>query len=61
MIALREVKQGEYIKRTNEAKKVYIKAHYNRANKTFTCTDAEDVGRDIFIKADKMVVVEFDY
>ena len=31
MIALREIKQGEYIKRTNEAKKVYIKAHYNRA------------------------------
>ena len=41
--------------------KRYIKAHYNRANKTFTCTDAEDVGRDIFIKADKLVAVEFDY
>jgi len=61
LIALREIKQGEYIKRTNEAKKVYIKAHYNRADKTFTCTDTDDIGRSIFIKADKMVVVEFDY
>ena len=61
MIELRKVKQGEYIKRTKGAKTIYIKNHYNKDDKTFSCSDVNDMDREVFIKAGKLVEVDFIY
>ena len=61
MIELRKVKQGEYIKRTKGAKTIYIKNHYNKDDKTFSCSDVNDMDREVFIKASKLVEVDFIY
>jgi len=58
IVQLRDVKEGEYFRRKPTAAKEYIRDHYNRSDKTFTCTDADDIGRNLFLKADTLVCVE---
>jgi len=58
---IKDLKPGEYIKRTESAEASYIKEHYDRATKTFCCSDVDDMNRSIFIKANKAVFVGFDY
>ncbi len=58
---LSTVKPGEYIKRKAESSTVYIKGAYDRATKSFSCTDTNDICREISIKADKPVFVGFTY
>jgi hypothetical protein len=58
---IKAVKQGEYIKRKADAKTVYIKGAYDRASKSFECTDTEDMNKQIYIKADKPVFIGFTY
>ena len=60
-VPLNKVKDGTFIKRKPDAHKVFVKEHYNREDKTFTCSDANDVGRCIFLKAKTMVCVGFTY
>jgi hypothetical protein len=60
-VNIKSVKQGEYIKRKADAKTVYIKGDYDRASKSYECTDTEDINRQIYIKADKPVFVGFTY
>ena len=55
------VKPGEYIKRKADAKTVYIKGAYDRASKSYECTDTEDINRQIYIKANKPVFIGFTY
>jgi hypothetical protein len=60
-VELRSVKEGAYFKRKADAKKEYIRAHYNRKDAfgpaTFTCTDSEDIGRCIQLKPETIVYV----
>lgn len=58
---IKAVKSGDYIKRKSDAKAVYIKGSYDRATKSFECTDAEDINKQIYIKADKTVFIGFTY
>ena len=58
---LKQIKAGDYIKRKIDAKTVYIKGTYDRATKSFSCIDTEDICREVFIKADKLVFVGFTY
>jgi hypothetical protein len=58
---IKAVKQGEYIKRKADAKAVYIKGAYDRATKSFECTDTDDINKQIYIKADKPVFIGFTY
>lgn len=62
-IPLNKLKQsGEhYFKRTAHAKAVYTINHYNREDKTYTCSDCDDINREVFIKASKPVFIGFDY
>ncbi len=60
-LTMKQVKSGEYIKRKIDAKAVYIKGAYDRATKSFSCIDADDICKEIFIKADKLVFVGFTY
>jgi hypothetical protein len=58
---LSTVKPGDYIKRKADSKAIYIKGAYDKASKSFSCTDVEDICREIFIKADKPVFIGFTY
>lgn len=60
-IIIKSVKPGEYIKRKADAQTVYIKGAYDRATKSFECTDTNDINRQIYIKANKPVFVGFTY
>lgn len=60
-ITLRNVKPGEYIKRKADSKAIYVKGAYDRASKSFSCTDVEDICRYVFIKASKPVFIGFTY
>lgn len=55
------IRRGEYVKRTPEAKKVYRRGEYDRATKRFSLVDCEDHCREIFVKADTLLTVGFDY
>jgi hypothetical protein len=61
IVTLKTAKIGEYIKRKADSKAVYIKGAYDRTTKSFSCIDVEDICREIFIKADKPVVIGFTY
>lgn len=58
---LKDCKKGEYIKRTVDAKKVYIRGDYNRATKSFSLIDCDDCNHEIFVKANKAVFIGFTY
>lgn len=61
-VKLRSVKEGGYFKRKPDAKKEYIRNHYNRKDAfgpaNFSCTDADNIGKEIFLKPDTIVYVE---
>jgi hypothetical protein len=60
-IAIRNTKAGDFIKRKPDAAAVYKRGHYVPSLKAFSCTDCDDINREIFIKADKAVFVGFTY
>lgn len=60
-ILLRDVEKGDYVKRKLGANKVYVKGDYDKATKRFSLIDCNDMNREIFVKADKVVYVDFTY
>lgn len=62
-VELRQVKEGEYFKRKPHAKTEYIRNHYNRKDQfgpaNFSCTSADDINREIFLKPSTIVYVEW--
>ena len=64
-VALRSVKEGEYFRRKPNAKGEFVRNHYNPKSQygmpafaNFSCTSADDVCREIFLKPDTIVYVE---
>lgn len=60
-VTIKAAAKGEYIKRKADSKIIYIKGDYDRASRSYCCTDVNDISRSIFIKADKEVFIGFDY
>lgn len=60
-VDIKLVPVGEYIKRKADAKKVWVRGEYDRASKSYECTDTEDIGNSIFIKSGRIVFVGFTY
>lgn len=60
-IALRHVDKGDLIKRKPDAKAVYVVNHYDRASKTYSLSDWNDMNREIFLKPDTLVYVGFTF
>ena len=60
-VTIKAAPKGEYIKRKADSKVIYIKGDYDRASRSYCCTDVNDICRSIFIKADKEVFIAFDY
>jgi len=61
MVALRDVKQGDFVRRKEGAKTTYRKGEYDRTLKAYCLTDWEDNSRDIYVKADKLVHIGFTF
>lgn len=60
-IKLKEVKQGDYFKRTPDAKAVYVRDYYERSTKRYSCYKFDDVNAESFINGEKLVYVGFDF
>ena len=60
-IALRHVGNGDLVKRKPDAKTVYVVNHYDRASKTYSLSDWNDMNREIFLKPSTMVYVGFTF
>ena len=62
---LRELKKGEWFTikelESPDESQVWVKDHYNRDDKTFTCHCFGDVNRERFFKANKAVFVGFTF
>lgn len=58
---LSDLKKGEFFKRKADARKVYRKGDYDRAERKFAGDDADDISRAIYLKGDTLVYVGFDY
>tara|TARA_R110002153_G_scaffold52177_3_gene146330 strand:+ start:1565 stop:1756 length:192 start_codon:yes stop_codon:yes gene_type:complete len=60
-VMLKTVKKGDSFKRKLEAKAEFIKNHYNRKSvygpACFSCSDTEDINREIFLNPKTMVFV----
>ncbi len=57
---LKKLKE-KFFKLNPDSYKVYIVNHYNREDKTFTCSDFDDYNTDKFIKANKIVYIGFTF
>jgi len=61
-VELRKVKEGGYFKRKPTAAAEYIRNHYNRKDQfgpaNYSCSDANDMNREIFLKPSTLVYVE---
>jgi hypothetical protein len=60
-ITMRDLKLGQYFKRTPDAKAVYVRGDYDRSTKKFSATDFHDCCREIFIRGDKQVFIDFEF
>lgn len=60
-VKIEDCAKGEYIKRKADAKTVYIRGDYDRASKSYSLIDTEDMNREIFVKRGKLVFVGFEY
>lgn len=61
MLKIKQVKQGDYIKRKADAKTVFVRGEYDRTARAYLCHDVDDINRVILIKSEKPVFVGFTY
>ena len=58
---LRDIKQGDYVKRKPGASAVYVRGHYDPRSRTYSLTDVEDINREIFLRGSTQLFIGFDY
>lgn len=58
---LRNVKQGEFVKRWPDALTTYIRGAYDKATKTYALIDTDDISRVLYRKGSTEVYVDFDF
>ena len=60
-VPLRQLTAGTWFKKTENANKVYIRASYDSSIKRYHCDDWHNIGRDITLKGDKLVLIGFTF
>ena len=58
---LKSLKKGEFFKKTQTARKVYVRGHYEPIDKVYYFSDAEDMNREGFAKGKTRVYTGFTY
>jgi hypothetical protein len=61
MTIAKQIKKGEFIKRKEDSKKVYIARGYCSLNKAYQFDDANDISSCIYLKGTKEVFTNFEY
>lgn len=56
-IELKHLPKNGLFQRKENSKTSYIKNHYNKSDKTFSCSDLNDINREIFLKSSTKVFV----
>ena len=59
-VQLRKVKKGEFFKLTENGK-VYVRGYYERSCKRYEAYLYDDVNHESFIKASRIVLVDFEF
>ena len=60
-VTIKEVKKGEFFKRKEDAKTVYVRGNYDVSTKAFSAYKFDDINSEIFIKSSKSVFIDFDF
>ena len=58
---LRNVQQGEFVRRKLDSKITYTRAEYDRSFKKYCLDDWEDISRQIMLKGSTLVWVGFEF
>jgi hypothetical protein len=58
---LKEVKEGEFVRRKKEHTKVYRKGEYDRSLKGYWLHDWSDISNSKLVKGDKLVFCNFEF
>ena len=58
---LKSLKKRELFKRKPDATTVFIRDHYERAEKRYCCSAYDDINREVFLKGITLVWVGFDF
>lgn len=61
MAQARDIKKGEYVKRSATAKKTYIRGTYDRVSKKVELTDFDDMNRTIYVKPTSTLYIDFTF
>lgn len=63
MLTIRQAFQAgqTYIKRTQNAKRIYLITGYCKMNKAYECQAFDDISAVIYLKADKPVFIDFEF
>ena len=60
-LLLKDAPKGEFIKRTPTAKKVYTRGDYDRSLKRYRLNDWDDISRELILKGDTVVYIDFEF
>ena len=60
-VPLSKVPAGEYVRRKPDARATYIRGDYDRASRTYSLTDFDDICREIFLPGRSLVWVGFTF
>ena len=58
---LKDVKQGEFVRRKPDSKKTYIRKEYDQSTKKYTVQDFDDINRCLYLKGSTEVHVDFTF
>lgn len=58
---LKDLKKGDFFVRKAGAKRVYTRGDYERGSRMYSCNDYTDWNREIFLRGDTIVFVDFTY
>lgn len=60
-IPLKDVPQGEFVRRKLNSRVTYVRAEYDRSFKKYCLDDWNDISRQVMLKGSTLVWVGFEY
>jgi hypothetical protein len=60
-VPLSKVPAGEYVRRKPDARATYVRGEYDRASRSYSLTDFDDIGREITLPGTSLVWIGFTF
>ena len=60
-VLIQDVKKGDFVRRTADAKKVYTRGAYDASTRSYALNDVGDISRDVLVKTGTIVFIGFTY